>query len=94
MANENETVADIKSEMYGIVADEFGYVKLAQSDFIGIADRSYAAHKREVAELQKLLKEAADCADEFQKFFETHPYLCKYTRDIVKKSRKAVEGAK
>ena len=47
----------------------------------------------EVEELQECLKEAIGCADEFQKFFEEHPYLCKYTRDVVKKSRKALEGA-
>lgn len=46
------------------------------------------------AELRECLKEAIGCADEFQKFFETHPYLCKYTRDVIKRSKKALEGAK
>lgn len=57
-------------------------------------DRIEAAHKREVEELCGLLEEATDCADEFQKFFEQHPYLCKYTRDVIKKSKKAMERIK
>ena len=53
-----------------------------------------ARRNAEVAELRECLEEVIGCADEFQKFFEMHPYLCKYTRDLVKKSRKALEGAK
>lgn len=60
--------------------------------FVQTACEEQKRLREEIKELRECLTEATGCADEFQKFFEKHPYLCKYTRDIVARSRKALEG--
>lgn len=60
MSNKNETVANVHDDMLQVVADEFGNVTMAQSDFVEYAVRFLAAHKREIDELKKQVSIAKD----------------------------------
>ena len=53
MANENETVANVRDDMFQVLADELGNVTMAQFDFVEYAVRFVLAHKREIADFQQ-----------------------------------------
>ena len=64
MANENETVANVRDDMFQVVADEYGNVTMAQFDFVEYAVRFVAAHKREIADFQRRYDECVRKSDE------------------------------
>lgn len=78
METNNETVANVRDDMLQVVADEFGFVTMAQSDFVDYAERFVAANKLEILVERHL-------ADE---------YLAAKDEEIAKLNRKVYEYEK
>lgn len=104
MAN-NETVGNVHDDMLQVVADEFGYVAMAQSDFVDYAERFAAANKREMDGLRSLVGELAHaleetCVPDSCRNCETEYKDCtsdcpnRKRRALVSRAREAIGGEK
>lgn len=94
MASENETVAEIRDDVYEYLTSIGPSEYPDEAQFEEFADRFVEAHKREVAELRECLEEAAyvrchECFHSDHGRCEAH-----YANCMAKKWRKALEGAK
>lgn len=84
MANDNETVANVHDDMLQVVADEFGFVTMAQSDFVDYAERFAAAHKREMMRNKSLLRKAGElCVGLMNKMSAQHEEIKKLRGLVV-----------